>query len=58
MDIVVVDKWTTFEEKRGPFRAMLKLSNSQYSMSRTCGPQDVISLVIPRVGDNNILLFQ
>jgi hypothetical protein len=25
---------------------------SQYSMSRTCGPRDIISLVIPRIGDN------
>jgi hypothetical protein len=22
-------------------------------MSRTCGPRDIISLVIPRIGDNN-----
>jgi hypothetical protein len=26
---------------------------SRYSMSRTCGPLDIISLVIPRIGDNN-----
>jgi hypothetical protein len=26
---------------------------SRYSMSRTCGPRDIISLVIPRLGDNN-----
>jgi hypothetical protein len=32
---------------------MLKSSSSRYSKSRTCGPRDVISLVIPRVGDNN-----
>jgi hypothetical protein len=32
---------------------MLKSSGSRYSMSRTCGPQDMISLVIPRLGDNN-----
>jgi hypothetical protein len=25
---------------------------SWYSMSRTCGPQDIIYLVIPRLGDN------
>jgi hypothetical protein len=31
---------------------MLKSSASRYSVSRTCGPRDVISLVIPRVGDN------
>jgi hypothetical protein len=33
---------------------MLKSFGSQYSMSRTCGPQDVISLVIPRLGDNRL----
>jgi hypothetical protein len=27
---------------------------SRYSMSRTCGPRDIISLVIPRLGDNKI----
>jgi hypothetical protein len=25
---------------------------SQYSMSRTCGPRDITSLFIPRIGDN------
>jgi hypothetical protein len=25
---------------------------SRYSMSRTCGPRDIISLFIPRIGDN------
>ena len=38
--------------KDGPFGAKLKSSSSQYSMSRTCGPRDIISLVIPRIGDN------
>jgi hypothetical protein len=28
---------------------------SRYSMSRTCGPRDIISLVIPRIGDNKAL---
>jgi hypothetical protein len=28
---------------------------SRYSMSRTCGPRDIISLVIPRLGDNRKL---
>jgi hypothetical protein len=31
---------------------MLKSSGSRHSMSRTCGPRDMISLVIPRIGDN------
>jgi hypothetical protein len=51
MDTVVGDKWTALK-KRGALRAMLKSSGSRYSMSRTCGPRDVISLVIPRLGDN------
>jgi len=51
MDVATDDKWTALEEKR----AMLKPSASRYSMSRTCGPRDVISLVIPRVGDNRAL---
>jgi hypothetical protein len=28
---------------------------SRYSMSRTCGPRDIISVVIPRLGDNNVI---
>jgi hypothetical protein len=24
-------------------------------MSRTCGPRDMISLFIPRIGDNNVI---
>jgi hypothetical protein len=30
---------------------MFKSYGSQHSMYRTCGPQDMISLVIPRIGD-------
>jgi hypothetical protein len=28
--------------------------DSWYSMSRTCRPRDIISLVIPRIGDNRL----
>jgi hypothetical protein len=28
---------------------------SRYSMSRTCGPRDIIFVVIPRLGDNNVI---
>jgi hypothetical protein len=35
--------------------AMLKSFGSRHSMSRTCGPRDMISLVIPRLGDNRPL---
>jgi hypothetical protein len=55
MDIVVGDMWTALK-KRGAFGAMLKSSGSWHSMSRTCGPRDVISLVIPRLGDNRSCL--
>jgi hypothetical protein len=55
MDTVVADKWVALK-KRGALRAMLKSSGSRHSMSRTCGPRDMISLVIPRVGDNSVLL--
>jgi hypothetical protein len=52
-DIVVGDMWTALK-KRGPSKAMLKSFGSRYSMSRTCGPRDMISLVIPRLGDNKV----
>jgi hypothetical protein len=48
MDDVVVDKWDALN-KRG---SMLKSFGSHHFISKTCGPQDMISLVIPRVGDN------
>jgi hypothetical protein len=51
MDIVVDGMWI-FSWKKGPSGAMLKLSSSRNSMSRTCGPRDMISLVTPRFGDN------
>jgi hypothetical protein len=37
----------------GPPRPSSSQYGSRYSMSRTCGPRDIISLVIPRIGDNN-----
>jgi hypothetical protein len=51
MDTIVDDEWTALN-KRGALQGHAKPSASRYSMSRTCGPRDVISLVIPRVGDN------
>jgi hypothetical protein len=39
-------------ERMGPSTPCSSLSGSRYSMSRTCGPRDIISLVIPRLGDN------
>jgi hypothetical protein len=53
MDVVVADKMEALrEEKMGPPGPCSSRSGSWYSMSRTCGPQDIISLVIPKVGDN------
>jgi hypothetical protein len=36
----------------GPTRPGSSQYVSRYSMSRTCGPRDIIFLVIPRMGDN------
>ena len=51
MDAAAANKWAALK-KRGSSGAMLKSFGSRHSMSRTCGPRDMISLVIPRVGDN------
>ena len=40
------------EEKMGPPELCSSQSGSRYSMSRTCGPRDIFSLVIPKLGDN------
>jgi hypothetical protein len=53
MDVVAAEKVEALkEEKMGPPGPCSSRSGSWYSMSRTCGPQDIISLVIPKVGDN------
>jgi hypothetical protein len=38
------------KEKDGPSKDMLKSIWLSYTMSRTCGPRDIISLVIPKLG--------
>jgi hypothetical protein len=45
------------EEKMGPPGPCSSRSGSRYSMSRTCGPRDIISLVIPKVGDNGLIVW-
>ena len=56
MDVVVANKVEALKnEKMGPLGPCSSRSDSQYSMSRTCGPRDIISLVIPRLGDNKVL---
>jgi hypothetical protein len=53
MDVVAADKVEALkEEKMGPPGPCSSRSGSQYSMSRTCGPRDIISLVIHKVGEN------
>jgi hypothetical protein len=53
MDAVATDKVEVLNKKRmGPPGPGSSRSSSQYSMSRTCGLRDIISLVIPGLGDN------
>jgi hypothetical protein len=53
MDVVAADKVEALKnEKMGPPGPCSSRSGSRYSMSRTCGPRDIISLVIPKLGDN------
>jgi hypothetical protein len=53
MDVVVAEKVEVLNKKRmGPPRPSSSQYGSRYSMSSTCGPQDIIALVIPRLGDN------
>jgi hypothetical protein len=50
MDIIVGDKWIALNNRGGP-GAILNSPGSRYSMSKTYGPREMISLVIPRLGD-------
>jgi hypothetical protein len=52
MDVVVVDRMEALKKRMGPPGPGSSQYGSRYSMSRTYGPQDIISLVIPRLGDN------
>jgi hypothetical protein len=53
MDVAAADIMEGMKKKRmglpGPSSSQY---GSRYSISRTCGPRDIISLVIPRIGDN------
>ena len=44
-----------WEKKMSPPGLCSSQSYSWYSMSRTCGPRDIISLIIPRLGDNKAI---
>jgi hypothetical protein len=53
MDATAADKVEALKNERmGPPGPCSSRSGSRYSMSRTCGPRDIISLIIPRLGDN------
>ena len=53
MEDVAVDKVEPLKKKRmGPPEPCSSRFVSRYSMSRTCGPRDIISLVIPKMGNN------
>jgi hypothetical protein len=53
MGVAVVDKVEALKNERmGPPGPCSSRFGSRYSMSRTYGPRDIISLVIPRLGDN------
>jgi hypothetical protein len=50
-DVVAADKVEALkDEKMGPLGPCSSRSGSRYSMSRTYGPRDIISLVIPNWG--------
>jgi hypothetical protein len=58
MDAAAADKVEALDKKRmGPPRPCSSRSGSRYCMSRTCGPRDIISLVIPRLGDNRTYIL-
>jgi hypothetical protein len=53
-DVAAPDKVEDLKnEKMGPPGPCSSRSGSRYSISRTCGPRDIISLVIPKLEDNN-----
>jgi hypothetical protein len=53
MDVVATNKVEVLKnEKVGPLGPCSSRYGSRYSMYRTYGPQDIISLVIPKLGDN------
>jgi hypothetical protein len=59
MDAVAADKVEVLKNERmGPPGPCSIRFGSRYSMSRICGPRDIISLVIPRLGDNIFLVLK
>jgi hypothetical protein len=59
MDVATTDKVEAPKNERmSPPRPCSSRSGSQYSMSKTYGSRDIISLVIPRLGDNTLDIVQ
>jgi hypothetical protein len=52
MDVVDVDRQEVLKKHMVPPGPSSSQYGSRYSMSMTYGPRDIISLVIPRIGDN------
>ena len=53
MDVIAADKVEALKNERmGSPVPWSSRSGSRYSMYRTCGPRDIISPVIPKLGDN------
>jgi hypothetical protein len=53
MNVATTDKVEALKKKRmGPPGLGSSRSGSCYSVSRTCGPRDIISLVVSRLGNN------
>ena len=53
IDVAATDKVEVLKnENMGPLGPCSSRFESRYSMSRSCGPRDIISLVIPKLGDN------
>jgi hypothetical protein len=46
------------EEKMGPPAPCSSRSGSRYSMSRTCGPRDIVSLIIPKLGITWLMTYK
>ena len=50
--LLLLTEWRRRRRRMGPPGPGSSQYGSRYSMSRTCGPRDIISLVIPTLGDN------
>jgi len=51
--LLLLTWWRRWRRRMGLLGLDSSKYGSRYSMYSTCGPQDIISLVIPRLGDTN-----